>query len=179
MESPAPSLDRKVLLGLLALARDRAEGKSLLQQLQSGERIWGELTRRERSQLGVRLLDWLRERSMDLRFDDPKGMVELAKMVRDLANALSLRRYGRKVVADLRSRAWAELGQRAPGSGRSWTGSGRFVRARDCLALGTGLLGPVVQVMELMGSLLSDQRRFREAVSVFERCCGCTPAVGE
>jgi tetratricopeptide (TPR) repeat protein len=105
---------------------------------------------------------------MGLRFDDPKGMVDLAEMGRDLADRLSPRRYGRKVGADLRAQAWADLGNAYRVADDLDQAAVAFSHARDCLALGTGLLGQVVQVMELMGSLFSDQRRFREAVSVFE-----------
>src|ERR1700710_1964919 len=102
---------RSILRGLLALERDRAKASSLSRQLQSGERAFESLTEEEREAFeGAPLVELVMERSWASRYDDPQRMITLAETARVLADNLSLRRYGRKIVADIRAQAWAELG---------------------------------------------------------------------
>jgi tetratricopeptide (TPR) repeat protein len=110
MGEPA-SEDRSVLRGLLALERDRAQASRLFALLQSGERSFEDLTEEEYKALaGVPLVELVMQRSFAARYSDPERMIALAKTARVLADHLSVRRYGRKLVADFRARAWAELG---------------------------------------------------------------------
>lgn len=54
-------------------------------------------------------------RSWEMRREDPRQMVELARLATEVAAGLDPRRYGEREVADWRGRAWIELanGQRA------------------------------------------------------------------
>ncbi|MGH7485501.1 MAG: hypothetical protein ACREMY_07840 [bacterium] len=100
-----------MLRGLLALERDRAWASSLAGSLRSGERCLADLTDEERQAFeGAPLVELVMERSFAARYGDPQRMVALAETARVLADQLSIKRYGRKVVADFQSRAWVELG---------------------------------------------------------------------
>src|SRR4051812_17595561 len=96
--------------GLIALEEDRARAEPLLSQLRGGSRSWQDLTAPERRVLSRGpLIDFLLETSYSLRFEDPQGMLYLARAACAVADRMSPRRYGRQVVADLRARAWVEL----------------------------------------------------------------------
>jgi hypothetical protein len=105
-----PSSNRRAIAkGLLALEEDRARAEPLLAQLQAGTRHWQDLTGPElRLVSRGPLIDFLLKTSYSLRFEDPPGMLSLAKAACAVADRLGPRRYGKEVVADIRARTWAE-----------------------------------------------------------------------
>jgi len=161
--------DRSVLRGLLALERDRAKASSLSRQLQSEERTLESLTEEERKAFeGAPLVELVMERSWASRYDDPQRMISLAETARVLADNLSVRRYGRKVVADLRARAWSELGNAyrvadKPGMAESALGC-----AAACAKQGTGNLKLMVHILYYWSAVLRETRALPDSAETLK-----------
>lgn len=68
------------------------------------------LARIRERESGAPLLEALLERSWSLRYQDPAAMLEHARLATEVAAQLDLGPEGARRAADLRCRAWAELG---------------------------------------------------------------------
>ena len=110
----------------------------------------------------------LLERCQRLRYEDPAGMVELARFAAFLADRFDRRRYGAKQVADLRSRAWTELANAYRVADRLHEAEEAFEIASECQVGGTGdeLLG--LRMLEVQASLDADRRHFPEALAALD-----------
>lgn len=158
------SLDRSVIRGLVALESDRERAFPLLAQLREGKKCWEDLSPEERSILqGAPLIDLVLERSYALRYDDPGEMVALADSGRILAENLKVRRYGRKVKADLCARAWTELGNAFRVADDFAASETAFDRAVDWAQQGTGDPGLWAHMNMLIAALLREQRHLGAA----------------
>jgi tetratricopeptide (TPR) repeat protein len=149
--------------------RDRERAAILLAAVTDGARSAASLSRTELRWLAAPLVDRLLERSAELRHEDPEGMIQAAEAARRLAFHLPTRRYGRKVVADLRARTSAELGNALRVADDLHAAADLLAEAAFWARRGTGDLRLAARLGDLAGSLLSDQRRFREAVEVLTR----------
>lgn len=168
MGEPA-SHDTSVLRGLLALEHDRAKASSLSRQLQSGERAFESLTEEERKAFeGAPLVELVLERSWASRYDDPQRMITLAETARVLADNLSLRRYGKEIVADLRARAWAELGNAYRVADKLKSAEGALQHAAALVKNGTGSPTLAAHILDLWAVFLRDSRALSEAAAVLQ-----------
>jgi tetratricopeptide (TPR) repeat protein len=168
MGEPA-SHDRSVLRGLLALERDRAKASSLSGQLQSGERTLGSLTEEERKAFeGAPLVELAMERSWASRYDDPQRMISLAETARVLADNLSVRRYGRKVVADLRARAWTELGNAYRVADKPGAAESALRCAATFVNQGTGNLKLMVHILYRWSAVLRETRALPDSAEILK-----------
>lgn len=168
MGEPA-SHDRSVLRGLLALESDRAKASSLSGQLQTGERTLGSLTDEERKAFeGAPLVELVMEKSWASRYDDPQRMISLAETARVLADNLSVRRYGRKVVADIQARAWSELGNAYRVADKLGAAETALRHAAACAKRGTGSLKLTVHVLYYWTAVLRDQRALVDSAEILE-----------
>jgi tetratricopeptide (TPR) repeat protein len=155
--------------GLIVLEEDRARGERLLRDLEQGRRTWAELDREEqRLSGGVALIELIRQRSRSLRFDDPEGMVELAKTGCTLTEGLDAERYGDRVVADLRAQAWAELGNAYRVADDFENAGQAFGRARELVQRGIEWPPMLAEPIELLALFLAERRLFREATQLLE-----------
>jgi tetratricopeptide (TPR) repeat protein len=160
----AASRDRSVLRGLLALESDRAKASSLSRLLESGERTQESLTEEERKAFeGAPLVELVMARSWASRYDDPQRMISLAETARVLADNLSVRRYGRKVVADLRARAWAELGNAYRVADKLGAAEPALRCAAALAKQGTGSSNLAAHILYLWTVLLRDNRALPES----------------
>ncbi|HEX7185173.1 MAG TPA: hypothetical protein VF756_25330 [Thermoanaerobaculia bacterium] len=109
------------------------------------------------------------ERCQALRHSDPEGLVMLAGMAVTLAERISPGRlHGEEAVADLQARAWAELGNARRVSDDLPGAEADLARALDRAGRGTGDPRLLARIMDLTASLLTDQRRFREAFQLLD-----------
>lgn len=166
----SPTKDDSTSRGLIALERDRERAGPLVSQLRNGTRVWTDLTLRERHVLsGAPLLEYLQERSYSLRFEDPALMLVLARAACAVAESLSTRRYGKKVVADLQARAWAELANAYRVNDDLENAGSAHARAGLLARAGTRSLALVARTSELLAHYLTELRRFGEAISLLEQ----------
>jgi tetratricopeptide (TPR) repeat protein len=164
------SLDRSVIRGLAALEDDRKRAAPLLAQLREGRRRWQELSAEERSLLqGVPLIDLVLERSFAVRYDDPEEMVALADAGRVLAENLKVRRYGRRVKADLCARAWTELANAHRVADDFLASEVAFEKATSWAQQGTGNSSLRVHMNLLIAALFRDQRRLEDAAELLDQ----------
>jgi tetratricopeptide (TPR) repeat protein len=153
---------------MLALARDRARAEPLLVKLRGGSR-WEDLPQRERRSLtGGPLVEYLLETSFGFRFSDPARMVDLAKAACAVADRLDRRRYGRELVADLRARAWGELGNAYRVANDCEAAGRALAQAQKLASQGTRSASLLARISELMASYCAALRRFREAIPLLE-----------
>ena len=158
-----------VFAGRMTLERDRERGAeraaAVLEEEQPVESIpWPEL-----QELLVPLADRLLERSASLRYQDPQGMVRDAEAARKLIFLVSTQRYGKKVMADLRARVLAELGNAYRVTDDLDTAGDTLAEAASWARRGTGNSRLLSRVGELAASLHADKRRFDEAIAILEQ----------
>ena len=174
-------IDLTVFRGTLALSRDRNRGSEILRSLQAHERTWESLSERQRNLVqGVPLIDFLLEKSAELRYQDPAGMVRFAEMARMLTEVLKPRRYGAKLLANLKARAWGELGNAYRVADDLDAAEAALRRAAALLfRRGTGDLRLGARLSELMAKLFSDRRRFTEATELMAEAVGVHLHLGD
>jgi tetratricopeptide (TPR) repeat protein len=166
--------------GLIALEEDRARAEPLLSQLRANERQWRDLTELERQVLSRGpLIDFLLETSYSLRFDNPPAMLSLARAACAVADRMGARRYGKKVLADLRARAWAELGNAHRVVEDLEEAGVAYGRAQELVGEGTRSSPLLARVSELMAHYFTDLRHFSEAASLLERSNGLYVEIGD
>ena len=147
-----------------ATAAGRQEALAILTSVLAGERIWSDLSGAETAALqALPQLRALLDAGFSLRHQDPQATLRFARLARFAADRLSPTEFGQEPVADLRSLAWAELGNahricddlasatRAMNRAVYWAGRG----TRSTLLL--------ARVADLLASLLGAQRRCTEA----------------
>lgn len=162
------ALEEPVVLGLFALEIDRTDGERILSQLKAGGR-WEELTAEQRQLAsGIALIDLAIARAVSLRFTDPEEMLSDAHRACILVEHLPVERYTLQVVNDVRAQAWAEYGNALRISDDLAAASQAFAQARDSALQGTRRFRVISRVLTLYASLLTDLRRFEEAISILE-----------
>ena len=137
---------------------------AILTSLLSGERSWSDLSSPEIASLrGLPRVQALLEAGRSLRHHDPQATLRFAKLARYAADRLSLKDFGARAVADVRSLAWAELGNAyricddLPRASRAMNRAVHWSRRGSQ----SGLL--LARIADLLASLLGAQRRFPEA----------------
>ncbi|HEX5716473.1 MAG TPA: tetratricopeptide repeat protein [Thermoanaerobaculia bacterium] len=131
-----------------------------------------------------KLPDWavvevLLRMSHEARFRDRREMQELALFALAAANNLDPERNSPGLVADLRMRAWAELGN-------AYRVNDDFAAAESAFAQATALYGQrsgdplaVARVLDLLASLRRNQRRLPEAIDLLDTVHGLYEESGE
>jgi len=144
----------------MLLDRDLYEASPLVERLKAGV----QLSRTERKKIsGGPLVLCLMDLSFSLRFHDAQMMVQFAEAACSEAVRLPDRRYGEEVAADLRARAWAELGNAYRVADRLTEVGPALSQARYYLLKGSGAPELLARFTELMGSYLVELRRFGDA----------------
>ncbi len=173
-------LEPVTLRGLLRLERERRIAQPLLAALDRGERSWADFSHSERRLLaGAPMIDHILQESFALRYRDPQEMVLLADRARQLAEGLPTRRYGARVLADLRARAWSELGN-------AWRVADQLPKAQEAMAAaarwarkGTLDLQLAARLADLAASLAADLGRFAEALELLDDVCSIYHRLGD
>ena len=166
---PADS-EAAVLRGRLALETERTLAKPLLDELRAGQRKWSTLNAREKRLLeGAPLVDYLLDQSLALRHADPGGMVEFAEAAKLVADRIHPRRYGRRVLADLRARVWTVLGNAHRVADKHSAAETALSQAATWARRGTGSRALFALIEEVAAVLFSDLRRFPESIAMLDR----------
>jgi tetratricopeptide (TPR) repeat protein len=154
----------------LKLDGERLAAKPLLEELRMGRRRWSELKRGEKRLLeGAPLIDYLLDQSLALRNSDPEGMAEFAKAAKLVADRIHPRRYGRRILADLRARVWAILGNAYRVADKLSAAEAALGQAARSARRGTGSRALSALIEEVAAILYSDLRRFPESMAMLDR----------
>jgi tetratricopeptide (TPR) repeat protein len=126
--------------------------------------------RQARALHGWPLCEALLRKSYEARFSDPKRMLALAEDAAGVAKHIRQEKYPWPgFVADLRARAFAELGNALRLNLRFKDADAAFSQAREYLEQGTGDPYLQAQVLDLEASLRSSQRRLEDAVDLLDQ----------
>jgi Tetratricopeptide repeat len=127
------------------------------------------------------LSEALLRQSFEERYRDPEKMLLLAQDAARAAEATPPETYQPSpgFVMDLRARALAELGNACRINDRFPEAERAFSRAHACLEVGTGDALLEARVLDLEASLLSDQGRFGDAVSMLNQVHGLYREAGD
>jgi tetratricopeptide (TPR) repeat protein len=106
--------------------------------------------------------------SFEARYNDPNEMWRLAFLAKTAAESLRPEQYGHKLVADIRARAWAELGNAFRIKDQLSDAEDALQRANNLLEQGTGDLLLLARIADLEASLRRAQRRLPEACELLE-----------
>jgi tetratricopeptide (TPR) repeat protein len=109
------------------------------------------------------------ERCRSLRHSDPEGMQMLATLAVVLAERIEPRGIQETEIADLRARAWAELGNARRVTGDLAGAETDLGRAFQRADQGSGDRPLLIHLMDLTASLFTDQRRFSEAFGLLDQ----------
>jgi len=90
-------------------------------------------------------------------------MIALAKTARVLADNLSVKRYGMKVVADLQARAWTELGNAYRVADKPRMAESALRSAAACAKQGTGNLKLKVHILYYWSAVLRETRELSDS----------------
>lgn len=112
------------------------------------------------------IIELLLDESFASRYRDLDRMIELAQIAHQAAERLDIEVYGECVVADLRARAWAELGNAYRVCDDMNAAQEALEQALVWLRKGGGSLGTATRIADLAASLLSDQGRFADACEI-------------
>jgi tetratricopeptide (TPR) repeat protein len=152
----------------------------MLASLRSGERRWESLSDRERRQIPpVGIVDYFLEASYACRFEDPAGMVRLAKAACAVADSLSAKRYGRELTADLRAKAWAELGNAHRVADDMDAAGPALARAKDLASEGTRSSALLGRLAETFASYLTELREFNHSIPLLEEAASSYEECGD
>jgi tetratricopeptide (TPR) repeat protein len=121
----------------------------------------------------------LLERCQELRNDDPRQMVDLARLAVSVAERLSPERYGAQQVADFRCRAWIELGNAWRAADRLHEAERALGEAADLLRKGTGDLLLEARLFDVQASLFADRRQFDVALESLDTVHALYLALGD
>jgi tetratricopeptide (TPR) repeat protein len=133
------------------------------------ERWFGQLTWPERRSFWEVHVDVLLEISFEERYRNPLKMLEIAQTAQQIADRPEEARYGEALHADLRARAWAELGNAWRVNESFEKADTALERARALLEEGTGDPLLAIRIDDFEASLRKAQRRFSEAVALLNR----------
>ena len=116
---------------------------------------------------GWPLCEALLQKSYEARFSDPKRMLSLAQSAVKVAKHIKLERYPwPRFVADLRARAFADLGNAYRVNDRLSEADTAFRQAIGDLKEGTGEPLSQARVLDLLSSLRRAQRRFGDSITL-------------
>ncbi len=110
----------------------------------------------------------LLEKSLSLRFHDRAGMLHLANLARLVADRLDPAVYGDELRTDMQARCWAELANAHRLNDDFHQAEAAMGCALDLRTRGTGDPLLYARIVDLNASLLSDQRRFKEAFRMLD-----------
>jgi tetratricopeptide (TPR) repeat protein len=114
------------------------------------------------------LCETLLDQSRSLRFTDLAGMLHLAKLARLSADRLDPEVYGEDQRTDMQARCWAELANAYRLNDDFTQAEAAMAFALKLRAQGTGDPLLYARIADLNASLLSDQRRFKEAFRMLD-----------
>jgi tetratricopeptide (TPR) repeat protein len=140
---------------------------------------WGEVLGADPRFHSWGLFELLIERSWETTARDPLHAEELARLALRLGELLDPARYGAELIEDLRARAWAHVGNACRTRSDLHGAEAAFGKAFDHLENGTGDALERAILLDLLGSLRRDQRRFEEAVELLGKAVPAFLKIGD
>jgi tetratricopeptide (TPR) repeat protein len=113
-----------------------------------------------------------------VRAESPARAFEVARLAVEAATRLDVEAHPAGLVADLRCRTWAEMGNAQRLIGDLVAAERSLVAAQEHLAEGTGAPGLAADLLDRGASLRIDQRRFAEAEEMLDRLIALRRAEG-
>lgn len=148
------------------LAEERRQAARVFSDLLAGRRR-ADLSAAEAGLLrGVPFIELLLEQSHALRFRDPEEMLALAGLAVHAVERLDPEQHGGAVLADLRARAWGELGNAHRVAGDFAAAGEALGNAAAWARQGTGDLLLTARISDIRASLCIDQGLFAEAAAL-------------
>ncbi len=114
------------------------------------------------------LSEALRAESLEEAHRDVARSIEFAELAAEVADCLSTRFYGSRIVADARALAWAMVGNSQRVAGELFAAERSFHTASDLLEGGTGNPTEVAELQMLLASLRMEQAQFKEAIRLLD-----------
>lgn len=121
---------------------------------------------------GRALFETLLERSCAARYRDPAEMVRFAEQAALAAAGLRSDRCSPRQIADLRCRAWAELGNAYRVADNLESAEVAFGRASELFTSGSGDEELRARLFDLLGAFYSSRRQFDMALSALDIALG-------
>jgi tetratricopeptide (TPR) repeat protein len=125
------------------------------------------------------LLELVAERSLEASVQNPGQGEELGRLALRIADFLNGPPYGEALVADLRARSWAYIGNARRVKSDLAGAEEAFEQGWHHLRKGTGDLLDRAFLIDLQASLKRDQRRFTEAFRLLRRAASLFFDLGE
>ncbi|MFL6232115.1 MAG: hypothetical protein ACJ76N_03195 [Thermoanaerobaculia bacterium] len=171
---------RQAVCGEEALWREERERRDQYLALVRSKG-WDKLTWKERQSLpegwaGVEILLTV---CFETRYRDPRQMLRLARQAKSAAENLDPALYGGRRLADLKARAWAELGNALRVNEQFDKVRDVLKRARLLTEQGTGDLLIQAYIDQVEGSFWKDQRFLRDAEDLLASACRKYLRIGE
>jgi tetratricopeptide (TPR) repeat protein len=123
--------------------------------------------------------EYLLEQSQLQVLDEPGRAEDLADLALRVAEQLEGSHYGPALVADLKARAWAHVGNARRVASDLRSADEAFAEAQRCAAQGTDDVLLQARLAALTGSLRREQRNFAEAHELFDRALEIYREAGE
>src|SRR6185295_7189801 len=143
---------------------------SLLEQFPKGFEDASFPARQAQALHGWPLCEAFLRKSYESRFSDPKRMLDMAENAAGVAKHARPEKYPWPgFLADLRARAFAELGNAYRINDRLSEADAAFQRARDYLEEGTGDWFLRAHVLDLEASFRRAQRRLEDAIALLDQ----------
>lgn len=144
-------------------AGERERFRKALALLQSGEGVLA-LTDVGMDVKGEGVYEALLLQSWKIRYDDPQHMCHLAKVAAEMCDTFDLATHGIQQVADLRARAWGELGNAYRVADRLREAEQAFGTAFRSFQQGSGDRTLLMRLLDLEASLFGTLREFELAL---------------
>ena len=153
-----------------AFDKEREAAPDLLAELEALTPERQVLVARNSSRFRTRAVcDLLCEEALAVYGDDPELSVQRATVATLLATDLRREQYGSGIVNDIQARAWSVLGHAQRAASRLFDAADAFRQAEDLLEDGSGDPFQIGRVLYLKAILRHDQRRFDEALEIYQQ----------
>lgn len=150
--------------------RERTATFRLVESVRAEDRDLSDLSEKEAERLhGIPMVELLLERSKELRFRDPAGMIQMAELALIAVERIEPRPAENSIVSDLHARVLAELANAYRVADDLFAAEDTLARAIVWAKRGSGEPLLTARIGDLTASLWSDQRRFVEAKEVLDR----------
>ncbi len=189
-DGPAPRPDDYADVVAASVKASLAARETLDASRFGAAELWREIERfpAERQQIVVcnrrryhhwGLCELLLAKSREFWFSAPRRALQLAELAVAVAETLEAGSHPTRALADLRSRAWATLGNGHRILCDFRAAEHAFRNAQDHLAAGTGSLLDEATLLEFQVAMRTTQRRFQEAIRLADQALRIYRQVGD
>jgi tetratricopeptide (TPR) repeat protein len=167
-DAPVDRAFARVLQRKRRLEQERQAAEAELPRLLAG---WGKSTVLVPESCTQGLCEVLLEKSWSVRHEDPKEMLRLSGLAREVADRLDPKVYGEKETIDLQARAWGEYANAYRVMDDLLRAEWALARALDLRLQGTHSPLLRARLAELTAGLFCHQRHFPAAFQALDLAC--------